>query len=261
MAGLVGYKDGPPILSGSAYIDAISGAGACAAIVTALFHRRTSGAGIHVDISQLEIATTFMASVLLDYQFTNRVAPRRGNDSDVFAPYGCYRCRGKDQWIAISVESDRDWKNFRRAIGTPAWTASERFVGALGRWNNREELNGLVSAWTKDRDKHEVMTTLQAAGVPAGALLNASELMADPHFAAQEFFVTLPHPAAGTHVYPGLPFVVGEGAGTEWMPAPRLGEHNGHVFQELLGLDDGTIQELSDRGIIGTIPVPGKQAY
>ena len=62
-------------------------------------------------------------------------------------------------------------------------------------------------------------------------------------------------------MYPGLPFVVGEGAGTEWKPAPRLGEHNGHVFQELLGLDDATIQELSDRGIMGTIPVPGKQAY
>lgn len=261
MAGLVGYSDGPPILSGSAYIDAISGAGACAAILTALFHRRRSGRGVYVDVSQLEMATTFVAPVLLEYQFRGTVPRRQGTASEVFAPYGCFRCRGEDQWIAIAVESDHDWARFREAAEDPEWTRAETFQTVLGRSEHRDELHRLVESWTSVRDKYEAMTTLQAAGVVAGALLDAGELMRDPHFVARKFFADVPHPSAGTYTYPGMPFFLGDAGQTEWRPAPRLGEHNDYVFRELLGLSADTIRDLTDKGIVGTRPVPGKQAY
>jgi crotonobetainyl-CoA:carnitine CoA-transferase CaiB-like acyl-CoA transferase len=261
MANLVGYKDGPPILSGNAYIDAISGAAACAAVMTALFSRKRSGKGVYVDLSQLEAATTFVGPLLVGNQFEKTVNPRKGNDSDSFAPYGCYRCKGEDQWVAISVETDEQWEKFCRAIGDIPWTKLERFKSALERWINRGELNSLVESWTRQKDKYEVMKTLQDGGVCAGALLMAKELMVDPHFVAQNFFVSLFHPSMGERTYPGIPFSFGDDYGIEWKPAPHLGEHNHYVFHELLGMGDDELQRLTEKGIIGTKPDPLKQVY
>jgi len=113
--------------------------------------------------------------------FWLRVQPRRGNRQPFMAPHGCYRCKGDDRWVNISVASDEEWRSFCIAIGDPPWTKEERLADSLSRHHNQDELDRLIEEWTIQHDHYDVMNTLQKAGVAAGAVLTSAELLTDPH--------------------------------------------------------------------------------
>jgi crotonobetainyl-CoA:carnitine CoA-transferase CaiB-like acyl-CoA transferase len=98
------------------------------------------------------------------------------------------------------------------------------------------------------------MLTLQAAGIPAGAVLTNAELLSDPHLAAREFFVTVDHPDTGPHAYVGFPFKLSQTPPTVRGPGPSLGQHNYEILQHLLGLSDSEVADLAAAGIIGDRP-------
>ena len=124
----------------------------------------------------------------------------------------------------------------------------------ISRYSHQDELDALLSAWTAERDHREVMETLQAVGVPAGAVLTAPELFEDPHYTARGYFPEVSHPEAGTFPMLGVYAKFSKTPGYIVRAAPLLGEHNDYVFSSILGLSRREVEELLAAGVIVTDP-------
>ena len=167
------------------------------AIAGALDYRRRTGEGLYLDAAQLESSVQFVAPILLDYQANGHISHRDGNRDSGGAPHGVYRCRGKEQWIAISVMDEKQWAGFCRVLDHPSWIASPEFESVAARKAHEKALDQRVTAWTSERDGVEIMKVLQAEGVPAGVVNNGEDLGEDPQLTHDGYFSRLPHPEMG----------------------------------------------------------------
>jgi benzylsuccinate CoA-transferase BbsF subunit len=247
---IMGWPDREPGYIG-AYTDFIAPRYNIIAILAALEYRRQTGKGQFLDMSQLEPSIHFMAPLILDYDVNRRVAGRMGNQCAYAAPHNVYQCRGKDRWCAITVFTDEEWASCCRVIGNPALTEDSRFSTLLGRKDNEGELDGLVTEWTIKRQAEEVMSLMQAAGVPAGVVETAEDqLDYDPQLNHRQFFRELEHPVAKKYRTPlGTHFLLSK---YEFQPkrAPLLGEHNEYVFKDILGMSDAEYEGLVEEKVI-----------
>lgn len=253
-ASLMGYPGGPPLRAGVAYADAIGGTQAALAVTVALRYRQTTGEGQHIDLSLREALLPLLSEFIAGYSMSGRAPGPAGNRRPFFAPHGCYRCLGDDAWVAVSVESEDEWRRFCQVLGSPAWTADPRFGDMPSRQRNQDELDRLVEEWTLLRDKHEAMKALQASGVRAGAVLSVPELLNDPQMIERGFFKTLAHPEAGAHLHPGVAWRLSDSPGSVDRAAPRFAQDNDCVFGELLGMSAEEIAELEIEGISPRAP-------
>ncbi len=223
--------------------------GACA-VMTALLFRRQTGRGQWVDVSQLEaLSHTLMGEHLLEYVMNGTQTLPVGSRSARFAPQGCYRCKGDDKWVVLTIRSDAQWRQFCDLLRRPEWTADPRFSTCQARRRNHDEVDRWIESWTSTRSHYEVMQLLQARGIPAGAVLDTAELSQSAHLRARRFF----RPAAdGTNgLFAGFP-----GARDEWGDPVRrrgadLGVDNRSVVSDLLGRSEEDVPRV-DKGEIGT---------
>jgi len=249
-----GYPGGPPMMTG--YIaDPAAGLMGAVAVMTALQHRKRTGKGQHIDLSQMEAMTTFMGEALMDFVMNNRVRSRRGNRHHCEAPYGVYPCKGDDQWITITISSEEEWKSFCDAIGNPHWTTDPRFSDGPSRCENHDALDKLIGEWTVEREKKDVMQQLQKAGVAAASVLSFAEMFDEPHFVDRGFFEMVTRAANnGTHPLAGFPAKFSETPLSIRRPAPTVGQDNEHVLKTVLNMSDDEINQLAEEEIIGTNP-------
>jgi benzylsuccinate CoA-transferase BbsF subunit/naphthyl-2-methylsuccinate CoA transferase subunit len=262
-AGLRGYVDGDPAAAGgSVYMDAASGVGAAYAAMAALRLRDRTGRGQIIDFAQAENMVPHIAGAVLDYTLNRRLRTTLGNAHRSLAPHGVYPCApdpegvAPDRWLTLAVGTDRQFRALCRVIGRPELAADRRFRGVVGRHRHREALDAAIAGWTRDQDPEAAARILQEAGVPAGPVLDEAGACADPHLGARGFFHEVAHPEAGTHRYPGHPFVYADVPLRFETPAPRLGEHNAYVYKELLGASDAEYARLEAERHIGRDYVP-----
>ena len=243
-----GYPGGEPVNSGVYPADPIGGMYGSASVLAALYYRAKSGKGQHVDIAQSEAVTTLIPEVIMEQVMNGRIRPRMGNRDTIMAPHGCYPCKGEDKWVAIAVGNEEEWNAMCGVMGNPEWCKDEKFADQFRRWQNQDELNRLISGWTKDFTHYEVMHKLQKAGIAAGPSLNIEEAINDEHYRERGAFIEQNHAAAGKIIVYRSPWTSALTA--ENPPAPLLGEHNNYVFKTLLGMSDEEIANLSDEKVI-----------
>jgi benzylsuccinate CoA-transferase BbsF subunit len=243
-----GYPGEPPVLSWTYPADPIGGVYGVAAFMAALIYRNQTGQGQLVDVAQSEGVTSLIPEVIMEQVMNGRTRPRMGNRDDIMAPHGCYRCKGEDQWVAIAVGTDDEWRAMCKVMGNPAWCKDDKFVDQFSRWQNQDELNRLVAEWTKNYTHYEAQNMLQKAGVAAGSSLDIEELVNDPHVVKRGAIIQQNHKVAGEiNVYrsPWKSALTAQNP-----PAPLLGEHNDYVFKELLGMTDSEIARLTEKRVI-----------
>lgn len=229
---LTSYDAGPP--QRIREMDVINGAAAAGAILTALLHRQRTGRGQHVDLSQLEASShALVGQHFLEHALAGEVPVRRGNHDARLAIDGCYPCDGEDRWIAITVRSEAEWQALCAATGHPEWAGDARFATAEERRAHRAELDAALAAWTRAHEHRDAMATLQAAGVPAAAVLDAAEIAADPHLRERGYFVR--GVEGSDREFVGMPFRFERGGGQVLRRGPRLDEDSAYVRRELLG--------------------------
>lgn len=250
LANLTGYRDGPPISFGTALADPTAGLNGAVAVLAALYHRSRTGKGQHIDLSQTEMFTCLVGQPIMDYVMNGRVLSRDGNRDQIMAPHNFYRCKGEDKWVSIAIATDEEWQSFCSALGNPPWAKDEKFSDQLSRWQNQEELDRLVEAWTMDHTHYEVMDILQKVGVAAMPALNGEEICHNPQLRERGFLVEVDHPEIGKRLMPGVSMKLSETPGAIRGSAPLLGEHNHYVFGQLLGMSPKEILELEEAGVI-----------
>ena len=243
-----GYPGEDPILSVTYPSDPIGSLYGLTGLLAALNYRKKTGKGQHVDIAQSEGVTSLIPEVIMEYVMNNSIRPRMGNRDEIMAPHGCYPCKGEDKWVAIAVGTDKKWGALCDVMGNPGWSKDQKFSDQYRRWQNQDELNKLISSWTKDFTHYEVMQKLQKVGVAAGPSFNIEELINDPHIKKRGVFVEQNHPEAGKTIVYRSPWKSALTANNS--PAPCLGEHNNYVLKELLGLSDSEIINLTNKKII-----------
>jgi crotonobetainyl-CoA:carnitine CoA-transferase CaiB-like acyl-CoA transferase len=254
LASITGYGDGRPLMTNETYPDPVVGILAVGALMAALRRRRRTGTGSFVDLSQREVGVTLLGEAVVDFSRSGRVAAPIGNGHPLMVPHGIYPCQGDDMWVALAVSSDDEWRGLCRAIGQPGLAEDARFATLPARWRNQPTLDEILSAWTRAHDHYQAMHILQTHGVPAGAVLTAAEVIADPHLEARTFWDTVNHPEVGIYRQVTTPWRLSKHPRRATSPAPGLGEHNAYVLGELLGLSAQEIAALEAQGVIGTRP-------
>jgi benzylsuccinate CoA-transferase BbsF subunit len=247
---LTGYPGEHPLLNYGPYIDFIGAGYGLIAVMAALDHRRRTGEGQHIDLAQYETGLQFVANTLLDYAANGHVAEREGNRSEHMVPQGAFPCRGEDAWCTISVTDDAAWAAMVRAMGEPAWATDPRFATLLGRKAHEADIEAKLGDWTRERTPQEVVQMLQAAGLAAAVVNSMADLYADPQLAHRGFWQGLPHAALGFFHYDTSGALLTETPAQPGLPSPCLGEHNHHVFCDLLGLPETEFESLQERKVI-----------
>jgi crotonobetainyl-CoA:carnitine CoA-transferase CaiB-like acyl-CoA transferase len=258
---MVGLPDRPPAGWSFSYLDHVGGYLGAIAILAGTIHRRRTGEGQHIDVSQLEPATALSGALLLDALVNNRPSRRPGFPTGnrrahpPAGPSGAYRARGEDRWVVVSCRTQPQWEALVEVMGRPPWAADPRFATVTSRAEHADDLDAHVQAWTSERDRYDVMDALQHAGVPAGAVQDAADrLERDPQLAARGHYTLLGNAEVAPLPLEGVPFRMSatppHTGGALHRGPPRLGEDNAAVLGEVLGLSADDIATLEADGAL-----------
>jgi len=247
MTYLTSFPGQPPLGPGFSYADHIAGLYASIALLGALEHRRRTGEGQYIDISEVEAMTGLLGGAILDYTARGKEPEPAGNSSPPAAPHNVYPCRGENRWCAIAVFTDEEWRGLRRALGNPSWAEDARFATLAGRRENSEELDRQIATWTQEHTAEEVMSRLQENGVAAGVLQDAADLARDPQLKERGFFVNKPE--IGKFV-DATPIRLSRSPAEYKRTAPSQGQDNDYVYGKLLGMSEKEIADFKEKGVI-----------
>lgn len=220
-------------------------------LINAALHRRwEQGEGQYIDLSMAEATAMLLPDTIMDYSMNSRVQEPLGNQHPFHSPHGNYPCRGDDQWIGIAVTNDNQWASLCRTIGRSDLLGEPRFSDARARWVNREDLDRILAAATKDHDSQELAARLQQAGVTAGPTLAVDQIWTNPHLRERGFFQRFQEQDGSSRELPGVPWRLDGTTHTNMFAAPLRGQYNAYVFEELLGLSRAEVEALvADRVI------------
>ncbi len=247
---LTGWPDRDPVGPFGAYTDYCAPRFTAVALLAALEHRRRTGVGQHVDLSQVEASLHLLGPAFLDYEVNGRVTARRGNSSPDVAPHGVYPCRGQDRWVAIVAATDEQFLALCEVIGRPDWAQDPALRFAAGRLACREMLDGGVARWTSSRSQDEIETALQAAGVAVHRVLGAHDVSADAQLAARDHFISAHHPVLGSVKVENSRLRISDADTAPRRAGLLIGEHNEQVLSEILGLEAHEVAALSECGAL-----------
>ena len=258
---LRGYRDLDPSHNSAIFSgDYMAGAQGALAAMMALWQRRKSGKGQMIEVAQAENASAMMAQAFMDYALNKNVHQANGNRS-VFAeaPCGAYPCRSPagadtadDRWIAITITTDAEWEALRGVMGDPEWATEPALATAAGRVAAQDALDDKLAEWTRNFEDYELFQRLQAAGIPAAPVLEASRVLEDPHLQARGMYGEPMRLADDVGEYRFVqPFYrFPETPSTIYQRPVAMGEHNEYVYKELLGLSDDEYSSLEEAGHI-----------
>jgi crotonobetainyl-CoA:carnitine CoA-transferase CaiB-like acyl-CoA transferase len=253
LAWLTGFADDQPH-NQRGPCDPNGGVHAAFAALCALETRAATGRGCVVEIPFIEVALNAAAEQLVEFSAGGEVLQRDGNRAPTAAPQGVYACRGVEQWLALSIESDDQWAVLVDLLGGPAWATPSTIADRAGRRRAHDMIDARLGEWLQSRDVDEVARELRAAGIPAGRVLDPRLAGAHEQYVDRRFFETLEHPVVGRLPFVTQPFRLS--SVDHWLrtPAPTVGQHNSEILAEL-GYPPERIAALEQAGVIGTRPV------
>lgn len=245
----------PPIKLGAPVTDITAGILACVGILAALHSRESSGQGQMVDTSLFEagIIHTYWHSAICFA--TGRAPGPMGTGHPLNAPYQAFPV--SDGWITVGAANQGNWLRLLEALEAPELRDDPRFTDNAERLRNQPALSAALTPLFKRRSSAEWLRRLEEVGVPAGPVLDVSQMHADPQTLAREMIVETKHPSAGDVKAIGLPIKFSHTPGGVRRAAPLLGQHTREVLREH-AFSDAQIDQMAALGAIET-PVSTKK--
>jgi benzylsuccinate CoA-transferase BbsF subunit len=227
---LTGWPDREPVGPFGTITDSLAPRYVATALAAGLHYRRRTGRGVYLDISQVETGIWSLAPWLLDYEVDGVIRLRDGNNHAAAALHAVFPCADEDgladRWIAIAC-----WTDAERA----------RLVELAG--ND-------VAEWTRAHTRTELADQLQAVGIEAVPVQDFGDLHRDPQLAHRRHFEPLTHPYLGDGLYERNGFRLSTDDGGYDRAGPTLGQDNGWVLGDLLGLTAAQIEALRKTGAV-----------
>ena len=246
---LCGEPDRQPSRAGLSIGDSLAATYACMGALAALHHRDKTGEGQVIDASIFESVLNVMEATVPEYSVSNHIRERSGATLPNVAPSNIYNC--KDGIFLIAANQDTVFKRLCTVIGQPDLADDQRYSTHIARGANTEELDRIINEWTVTRTVADVDSLMQEAGVPAGRIYRAPDMIEDPHFQDRESIVDMPTDEwpdlKMQNIFPKMSKTQGE---IRWTGNTTLGAHNKEVYGELLGLSDKELVALTEKSII-----------
>ncbi|MDD9853414.1 MAG: CaiB/BaiF CoA-transferase family protein [Deltaproteobacteria bacterium] len=246
---VVGDPGSPPSRMGISIGDSLAATYAALGVLMALHHRGASGRGQVVDSSIYEAVLAMMESLVPEYQVGGYVRERTGAILPNVAPSNVYPT-ADDAMLLIAANQDTVFRRLAQAMQRPELAEDPRYATHSARGEHQGALDQLIADWTRTQPAEPLRALLVEHGVPVGKIYRAPEMLDDPHFAARQSIVRVPHPQWGEIAMQNAAPKLSETPGRVVSVGPELGQHNEEVYGELLGLDSGQIADLAQRGII-----------
>ena len=248
MMRLWGYPDSPmETRCKIAWPDRVGAVTMTLGVLAALEYRDRTGQGQFIEAGMLEAQGAMMGPAILDYTVNHREWDAMGYREilgEPYAPYGCYPCRGEDNWIMIACDSDAAWQSMVQLIGKSSWAADEKFATKRGRQEHRDQLDHNLSQWTRRFTQRQAFRLLQESGIAAVLPMSGEDLYYDIHLRARGHIVETEAQPWGKITHHGLPGIPSLSAASAARPAPWIGAHNDQVFGQILGLTQKKMEEL-----------------
>jgi formyl-CoA transferase len=252
---ITGEKEGKPLKPGPSFGDTGTGMLLAISILGALYRHKRTGKGERLQIAMQEAMMHYMRFAWALTLATGQAVGRTGDRpvSGTAVPAGLYPTKGGGAndycYVFCHPAAPEQWRRLMGVIGREDVIGDPRFDTAEARRQNEAAVNELISTWTRQHDKLEVMARLGKAGVPSGAVRDSHELLHDPDFERRRFVQVIEHPTLGRTKMVAWP-VRHDGAPPEVRPAPLLGQHNAEVLADWLGLDAKAVEGLKADGVI-----------
>jgi benzylsuccinate CoA-transferase BbsF subunit len=225
---LTGWPDREPVGPFATITDSLAPRFVATGLAAGLLYKRRTGRGVYIDVSQVEAAVWSLTPWMLAYHLDGELVMRNGNGDTTGRArlHGAFRCAGDDRWVAIAAWDDDDLERLLKLAGDD------------------------VAEWCSTRPPLEVAEILQAAGVEAVPVQDFADVYDDPQLRHRDHYVRLTHPFIGDGDYERNGFRLSDGDGGYERSAPTLGQDNGYVLGEILGLSPDEQAELEQAGTL-----------
>ena len=248
----------PPLKPGGRQSDYIAGSTAAAATMFAVIHRRVTGLGQHIDVSQQESIACFLRHQVPYYTYDpEQYAARYGDrtKSQLRGLFGYLPCL--DGYVVNGSREEYQWKDLLEMVTGEDWEKNETVKEVLGGEFNlytflekSDSIRPIILEWMMGHTKEEITAMAQERRIPIVSCNSAKDLFQSPHLAERKSFIEVEHSQAGRLTYPGAPYRFSE---TPWRvnsPAPLLGEHNEKILCGRLGYSWQNLAQMHASGII-----------
>jgi crotonobetainyl-CoA:carnitine CoA-transferase CaiB-like acyl-CoA transferase len=252
MSWLWSFPDAPdPVPQNVAFPDHFVGRlGALTVAADLIARRRHSDRARHVEIVQAEMALNLLADLFLKESLEPGSVQPQGNRSTRGAPWGVYPCQGTQRWCAITCRTDSEWQGLVKAMGHPPWARDPDLATTAGRSLQQDMIDARISSWSAQHTDRDVMTRLQAQGVPAGMMMYMSDQPQDPHLRSRGYILEIDQPGVGPILLEGPAFHASRLPDPITSPAPFLGEHTREICVSLLGYSEREVDLLIEKGLL-----------
>ena len=252
---LTGFPDERPRGIGVAYPDFTSPHLLVSTILAALRQRDNTGAGQELHLAQLSGIVSLLGVEWMQYAASGVQPARRANRDQNFCPHGVYPAAGsehsEDEWVAIAVADDAQWRSLAAAMGRPELAEDPRFATHDDRKDNEDAIDAELSAWTADQDKWTCAERCQAAGVAAAPVEHLADTYErDPQL--RHHYQLVRQPVAPEVDVP-IDREPARWRGTDHRldRSPMMGEHNEYVVREILGRSEEEYISLIVDDVLG----------
>jgi formyl-CoA transferase len=271
-ASTTGFRDGPPLVTGSQIGDSGTGLHLALGIVAALYQRTKTGRGQRVTAAMQDGVLNLCRVKLRDQQRLKHgplkeysqhgegipfgdAVPRAGNDSGGGQPGWILKCKGWESdpnaYIYFITQAPV-WEAICDVIGKPEWKTHPDYAKPGARLPRLKHIFDTIEEWTKTKTKFEVMEICNPLDIPCGPILSMKELLEEPSLRSTGTVVEVDHPTRGKYLSVGNPIKLSDSP-TEVLPSPLLGEHTEEILREVLNFDDQRIAEIEESGAIGEV--------
>ena len=230
-----GRAEDAPTMQHVAYGDPVAGIFGAIACLIALYANRRRRVSTWIDLAQVECLFQLGADAIIAQSLRQEPLPRQGNAHPASLLRLSLPGAGRDEWLAVSVETDQQMQALCGLLGAAA-----------------DQIEFALKDWSIARSAQDAAQVLQSADVPAAIVRAAHDLPNDPALRTAGFWQWLERPFVGRHLVPAAPYRLDGVAPPLARPAPTLGQHNQEVLSERLGLNAVEVQHLEQRRVIGT---------
>ncbi len=243
-----GFPGEAPVRPNLSMGDTLAGIHAALGVLLTLYGRETTGAGDVVDASLFESIFNIMEAVVPEFDGAGVVREPSGSTLTGIVPSNTYRCRD-GKYIIIGGNGDSIFKRLMEAIGRPGLGVDPRLAHNDGRVAHEDEIDDVLSQWTRANDSEHALAVLEKARVPSGPIYSVRDMMSDPHFNARGLFEQVEINGKPLRI-PAIAPRIGEGAGRTRWPGQDLGSHNDEVYRDVLALSAEELDSLKRDGVI-----------
>lgn len=245
-----GFPDQAPVRPNLSIGDTIAGIHATLGIALAIIERNNNqkGEGQVIDVALYESMFNLLEAVIPEYSGAGVIREPSGTTVTGIVPTNTYRCLD-NKFVVIGGNGDSIFKRLMTTAGRPEMAEDPRLVDNAGRVKHEQEIDAALSEWCSRYDSKTIITQLEEARVPVGPIYNVEDQLKDPHYQARGMFEQVEINGKPLQIPAILPKLDSTPGKTDWS-GPELGSHNKEVLEDILGLDQQTLSNLRDAGII-----------